>query len=162
MEAAVERRIAFEEFYRAQRPGLLRAVSFTIDDRDTATEVTDEALTRAYERWPTVATMANPTGWTYRVAINLAHNRRRRKLLEQRRALPADTPPPGIDGVADPALARAIATLPLDQRAVVVLRYHLDWSIDHVADALDIPTGTVKSRLHRALQRLEQQLGERP
>jgi DNA-directed RNA polymerase specialized sigma24 family protein len=42
---------------------------------------------------------------------------------------------------------------------VVVLRYHLDWSLDEIADAVGCATGTVKSRLHRALQRLESMLG---
>jgi RNA polymerase sigma-70 factor (ECF subfamily) len=161
VEGTLERQIAFEQFYRAERPALLRAVTFTLDDRDLAADVTDEALARAYERWHEVAVMANPIGWTYRVAINLASNRRRRKNLEARRPLPVDVAPIGIDGVADPAIARALTRLPLDQRAVVVLRFHLDWSVEQVADALDLAPGTVKSRLHRALQKLERLLEER-
>ena len=42
----------------------------------------------------------------------------------------------------------------------MVLRYHLDWSVDDVAAALDIAPGTVKSRLHRALRRLATQLAD--
>ncbi len=61
-------------------------------------------------------------------------------------------------GVADPAVGRALASLPPDQRAVVVLRFHLDWSVDAIAEALGCKQGTVKSRLHRGLQRLEQML----
>ena len=54
-----------------------------------------------------------------------------------------------------PALATALAQLPLQQRAVVVLRFYYDWSTEQVAKSLGIPTGTVKSRLARALERLE-------
>ena len=61
--------------------------------------------------------------------------------------------------MADPAIAAAIARLPLDQRSVVVLRYYLDWSTEEVAEALGVAPGTVKSRLHRALRRLESSLG---
>ena len=57
-------------------------------------------------------------------------------------------------------LERALRALPLDQRAVVVLRYYLDWSQEDVAAALDIPVGTVKSRIHRALKKLEQEMGQ--
>jgi RNA polymerase sigma-70 factor (ECF subfamily) len=42
---------------------------------------------------------------------------------------------------------------------VVVLRYYLDWSTEEVAEALGVAEGTVKSRLHRALRRLESSLG---
>jgi RNA polymerase sigma-70 factor, ECF subfamily len=45
---------------------------------------------------------------------------------------------------------------------VVVLRYHLDWTVDEIAAALDRPTGTIKSRLHRALRRLERMLEVSP
>jgi RNA polymerase sigma-70 factor (ECF subfamily) len=67
---------------------------------------------------------------------------------------------PGADTMADPAVAAAVALLPLDQRAVVVLRFYLDWSTEEVATALGIAEGTVKSRLHRALRRLETSLQE--
>jgi RNA polymerase sigma factor (sigma-70 family) len=95
----------------------------------------------------------------YRVALNLARNRWRRLSLERRKP-PSPTGPAWMDECADPALARALALLPVDQRAVVVLRYHLDWSVEHVAAALDVAPGTVKSRLHRALKRLAEQPSE--
>lgn len=159
MEATLERAVRFEDYYRAHRADLLRAVVFTLDDRDLAVEVTDEALARAYERWADVSTMANPTGWTYRVAINLARNRMRRLSLERSKPPPA-VQAIGFDGYADPGIARALTRLPVDQRSVVVLRFHLDWSVEDVAEALDIATGTVKSRLHRALRTLAKLLEE--
>jgi RNA polymerase sigma-70 factor (ECF subfamily) len=51
-------------------------------------------------------------------------------------------------------LANAIATLPPDHRIVVVLRYYLDLPVEAIAGRLDIPAGTVSSRLHYALKRL--------
>jgi RNA polymerase sigma-70 factor, ECF subfamily len=158
VEAIVEGCSVFEEFYRAERSNVLRAVVFALDDADLGVESTDEALARAYERWDEVAAMRNPSGWVYRVAVNFGRNRLRRTLLERRKPVPPDRDRPDLEGVADPAVARALAALPLDQREVVVLRYHLDWSIDEIAEAVDIPAGTVKSRLHRALQRLETML----
>lgn len=145
----------FESFYRDERPSVLRAVVFALEDRDLAVECVDEAMTRAYERWDSVSQMANPSGWVFRVAVNFGHTRRRRRLLERTKPPLRDVDRPDIEGVSDPALARALLRLPLDQRTVVVLRFHLDWSIDQVADALEISPGTVKSRLHRGLRRLE-------
>jgi RNA polymerase sigma-70 factor (ECF subfamily) len=150
----VERYGVFDEFYRAERSNVLRAVVFALDDADLGLESTDEALARAYERWDEVGAMRNPAGWVFRVAVNLGRNRLRRRLLERRKPVPPDRDRPDIEGVADPAVAHALAQLPLDQRVVVVLRFHLDWSIDEIAEAVDCASGTVKSRLHRALHRL--------
>jgi RNA polymerase sigma factor (sigma-70 family) len=159
VEAVTERRLAFEEFYRAERESVLRAVAFTLDDTDLGVEATDEAMARAFERWPEVSVMTNPAGWVYRVAVNVGRNRVRRRLLERRKPVPPDRDRPDLEGVADPAIAAALTRLPLDQRMVVVLRYHLDWPLDEIAEAVGCATGTVKSRLHRALQRLESMLG---
>ena len=154
----MERDSVFEDFYRAERSNVLRAVVFALDDADLGVEATDEAMARAYERWDEVGGMRNPTGWVFRVAVNVGRNRVRRKLLERRKPVPPDPDRPDIEGVADPAIARALARLPLDQRMVVVLRFHLDWSIDEIAEAVECAAGTVKSRLHRALHRLEKML----
>jgi RNA polymerase sigma-70 factor, ECF subfamily len=158
VEAMVERGSRFEDFYRAERATLLRAVAFALGDVDLGAEATDEAMARAYERWAEVGEMANPAGWVYRVAVNLGYNRGRRTALERRRPVLPDRDRADTDEVADPAIARALAALPLDQREVIVLRFHLDWSVDAIADALGCPSGTVKSRLHRGLQRLERTL----
>jgi len=162
MEVRVDAGRSFEDFYRAEWAGLRRAVGFTAGDPDVARECVDEAMTRAYERWDQVAAMDRPAGWVYRVAVNLARNRARHRRVERARQ-PAAGPAtvPGADDVADPALAAALARLPVDQRSVVVLRYYLDWSVEDVAAGLGIAPGTVKSRLHRALRRLESSLGER-
>lgn len=154
----MERDRVFEDYYRAHRTTVLRAVVFALDDADLAVEATDEAMARAYEQWDDVAAMANPTGWVFRVAVNVGRNRLRRLGLERRKPPLPDRDRPDLEGVADPTLARALARLPLDQRTVIVLRYHLDWSIDAIAAALDCASGTVKSRLHRGLQRLETML----
>jgi len=151
--------MGFEAFYRAERPDILRAVIMALDDRDLALDCVDEALVRAYERWDSLESMTNPAGWVFRVAVNCGLNRHRRRRLERLRPLRPDPRSSDLDGVADPAMARALARLSVEQRTVVILRYHLDWTIEQVATALDISAGTVKSRLHRALRRLETLLG---
>jgi RNA polymerase sigma-70 factor (ECF subfamily) len=158
VEATVERESVFEDFYRAERTTILRAVVYALEDADLGAEATDEAWARAYERWDDVGAMANPAGWVFRVAVNHGRNRHRRRLLERRKLPPPDRDRPDVEAIADPALARALARLPLDQRTVIVLRFHLDWPIDAIAESLGCAPGTVKSRLHRGLQRLESML----
>jgi RNA polymerase sigma-70 factor (ECF subfamily) len=60
--------------------------------------------------------------------------------------------------VSEPSVAAALADLDLPQRSVIVCRFYLGLSESETADALGIRPGTVKSRLHRALQRLQPRL----
>lgn len=157
-EVTVLRHRVFEDFYRAQRDPLFRALALTIGNPHLAAEATDEAMARAYQHWRSVRSYANPGGWTYRVALNWARSwfRRTRRevygLSPEQAAWDAE--------VMDPAVARALASLAVPARSVVVLRFYLDWSHAQIAQALGIPEGTVKSRLHRALAGLKRQLEE--
>jgi RNA polymerase sigma factor (sigma-70 family) len=146
----------FDAFYRRLRPRLLRTMLLTLNDQELAAEATDEAMTRALQRWSTISGYKNPEGWTYRVALHWARDRlrRRRREVAVGRVAP-DVPRRVPDAVEDLVLHKAVLELPLKLRAVVVLRYYLDWSVEESAKALGVPKGTVKSRLHRALGRLE-------
>lgn len=147
--------VEFSEFYRDHWSGVARGLALTLGDRDLATEATDEAMARAYPRWATLQAYDNPAGWVYRVGLNWARSHHRRVA----RLIPfVDHPPVDLGPVADPAVRQALQALDLKQRAVVVCRLLLDWSVEETAFALEIKPGTVKSRLHRALQSLESSL----
>jgi RNA polymerase sigma factor (sigma-70 family) len=146
----------FEDYYRLHRDSVLRALALTLRDPDLAAEAADEAMARTYQHWRSVSGYANPAGWTYRVGLNWARSRfrkRRREVPESSFEPPAWDPEP-----FDPGLARAIGALPVHARSVVVLRYFLDWSLEDIGQALNVPVGTAKSRLHRALQQLRSTL----
>jgi DNA-directed RNA polymerase specialized sigma24 family protein len=145
----------FSAFYRQHWSGIARGLALTLGNPDLAAEATDEAMARAYPRWATLQFYDNPAGWVYRVGLNWArsyHKRAARLMPFAHRD--------AVDPVAvtDPAIAEALAALDIKQRSVVVCRLFLDWSVAETAAALDISPGTVKSRLHRALQNLETSL----
>lgn len=150
---------SFEEFYRAQADRVFRALAVTLGDADLARDATAEAMARAYTRWPRVSQVDNPGGWVYRVGLNWATSRWRRRRREQ--PLPDDlepaTTPTDLDAVA--ALA-ALQQLNTASRAVVVCRVLLGLSTAQTAAVLDIAEGTVKSRLARALATLRTSLTE--
>ena len=151
----------FDEFYGPTRDSVIRALSATLGSRDLAVDATDEALARAVQRWDRVGRLDNPAGWVYRVGLNYARNRVRARLRRRRQPPPdtADVSSLSADTtVADPAIAAALARLSIDHRSVVVCRFLLGWSEQQTADALAIRPGTVKSRLSRALSKLERQL----
>jgi RNA polymerase sigma-70 factor (ECF subfamily) len=154
----------FESFYREVYEPVARALAYTLGDVELAREATDEAMVRAYARWSSVQGYDNAAGWVYRVGLNWARSVRRRVV----RALPAvlgtvrpdaaTAPPP----LADPRLRAALLALDVELRSVVVCRVLLDWSVEQTADALHVRPGTVKSRLHRALDRLGRSLHTDP
>jgi len=128
-------------------------LALTLRDDELARDATAEGMTRAYQRWSDVQAYSNPAGWVYRVGLNWALSWRRKFRRESSHPV---LPEPGAvpSSHFHPELDDAIARLPVDQRAVVVLRYHLDWSEAAIAEALEIAPGTVKSRTSRAIERL--------
>lgn len=134
---------AFPDLYR-----LAYRVSFRVlGDRGDAEDVAQEALARAHLRWSRLR--ERPEGWIVTVATNLSidrHRRRRRlsSLVNDPLVLVDVHQAERID------LARALRRLPRRQREVVVLRYLADWSESHVAAALGISAGAVKSHASRA------------
>ncbi|MDY7104956.1 MAG: sigma factor-like helix-turn-helix DNA-binding protein [Actinomycetota bacterium] len=146
---------SFTEFYEASWHTVTRGLAVTLGDEDLAAEATDEAMVRAYQRWRTVRHYDAPAGWVYRVGLNWARSYHRRARRQFPFARPDRVEPPPM---ADPSVAEALAALDVDLRAVVVCRLVLDWSVRDTADALDLPPGTVKSRLHRALAQLHDAL----
>ncbi len=149
----------FEDFYRRSWVEVYRPLAATIGDPDLAAEAVDEAMVRAYARWRKVREAENPEGWIYRVALRWAIDRLRRRQrerrFENRLADVASTREPEVE----PGLWPALAALPVEQRAVVVLAAAYDWPERRIADTLGIRPGAVKSRLHRGLERLRRELG---
>jgi RNA polymerase sigma-70 factor (ECF subfamily) len=148
---------AFDQFYATQYDQVARALGLTLGDADLGAEAADEAMVRAFQRWHHVRTYANPGGWAYRVGLNWARSVLRRRRRGERLPLYA-APAAGAPVVGEPAVAAALAELGVDQRAVVVCRYLLDWSVEETAAALGVRPGTVQSRLHRAVQQLQSRL----
>ena len=73
---------SFEAYYRAQRQHIFRALALTLGNRDLAEDAVDEAMTRTYQHWRTVSSFDNQAGWTYRVGLNWARSRLRKRKRE--------------------------------------------------------------------------------
>jgi len=146
----------FEGFYRHNRVAITRAVVLVVGNPDLGREASDEAFTKALDKWGQVSTYANPAGWVYRVALNWVRSRIRTRRREVRRSF---VEPWYEDRVPEPELLAAVEALPFKYRSVVVARFFLDWSIEQTAEALAIPEGTVKTLQHRAVARLRTSLG---
>jgi RNA polymerase sigma-70 factor (sigma-E family) len=132
-----------------------------------AEDLVQQALLRSASRWP--AARERPEAYTRKILVNLARDRwrSRRHTREQAADDLADLPAaPWSDDIA-PALERqlllrACRLLPVQQRAVLVLRFWEDCSVAETAAVLGCTEGTVKSHTHRALHRLRLVLEEAP
>ena len=146
--------LPFEEFYRNQRAPIGRALALTLRDTQLASEAVDEAMARAFQRWPRVQALDNPGGWVYRVGLNWSRSFLRRALRPAPTWVTADRL---VDdgNTLDPTIDRALAQLSIEQRAVVVCRLLIGYSEAQTALVLGVRPGTVKSRLARATARLQ-------
>jgi len=138
------------------QPKLVSTLALYLCDVGVAEELAQEALVRAWERWPQVSGCASPEAWVYRVAFNLSKSVLRRRRLE-RRHLRRSGPEPGTAApeVTDRLAVRdALAALPPRQRAAVVLRYLADFGVEDTALAMRCAPGTVKALTTQALAKL--------
>lgn len=151
----------FDRFCVDAWPRLVAALTLYCGDVHVAEEIAQEALLRAYQRWPTVAALESPGGWAYRVGINLANSLVRRKQAESRarRRLANDRPPTLAAPETDMSVRQALATLPARTRAAVVLRYYVGFDAVETAAVLGSTPGAVRALTHRALRQLREQLG---
>jgi len=151
-------RVEFEWVFRSTYPSVLRTTYLILHDRGRAEEVTQDAFLRLCERWRGVARIDQPTAWVRRVATRAAI--RQAKLDRMRISSHPVDEPSRWDGLPDVDLARAVASLPAQQRAAVALYYLDDLPVDEVAHVLDVSSSTVKQHLHRARARLADLLSE--
>jgi len=138
----------------------LHAVAHRIlRDIELAEDATQQALLSIWRDLPQLRDPARFEAWSYRLLVRAcyAEGRKMRRSGTNLRLLPADEPM-AVDELATVAdrdqLERGFRRLSIDHRAVVVLHHYLDLSLPDVADALGVPEGTVRSRLHHAMRGL--------
>lgn len=142
----------FAQLYQESYRSLVLTAYALLKDIGEAEEITQEAFAVAYGRRARVARADSPEAWVRTVVVNLARRRwRRRVMLDRilRREQDEAPDPPEIFG-EHLDLHAAIRALGHEYRAAVVLHYLADLPVNEVASILDVPVGTVKSRLSRA------------
>jgi RNA polymerase sigma-70 factor (sigma-E family) len=136
----------------------MRTAFILTGDRGLAEDLVQTALLRTYISWPKVIAADNPHAYARRILFNaFSRSRRPKRVTETFDAAG------GVDQLEESRddrfedrdqLRRALRTLGPRQRAVVVLRFYEDLSVEQVAELLHISVGTVKSQSARALARL--------
>jgi RNA polymerase sigma-70 factor (ECF subfamily) len=157
---------ALEELFRRHWRSAQRAAYLIVHDAAASEDIAQEAFLaaiRALDRFD----RRRPFGpWLYRIAVNRAIDHARSRKLRGEVGGVADADGPAADDsgarISDELLA-ALAELAPEQRAVVVLRYLLGYTPGEIGEMLEMPRGTVNSRMRRALDRLRSSVeGGRP
>lgn len=156
----------FRSWMAVRGPVIRRKAYLMTGDWYAADDITQEVLVTVYSRWSRVARGTSVDAYANRVLVGTYVDAARRPWRRETVvAVQPERPDPHADDAfdavesGDSRLVRALAGLSPAHRAVVVLRFVDDLSVDEIARTLDIPAGTVKSRLSRAVDALRTALG---
>ena len=159
---------AFEALLERYRTLLSRTAFLTTRDRSTAQDVLQEALVQVWRDLPSYRPHGSFKAWILKILLNKArkHYRRRRVetvALDEAIEAPENSngPEEALQGKEEAQLLRlALERLSSNHREALVLRYYNDLTVPEIAKVLACREGTIKSRLSRALSRLERILSD--
>jgi RNA polymerase sigma-70 factor (ECF subfamily) len=150
---------AIADLYSAHWKRAHRAAYLVVHDTAAAEDIAQDAFLAAVDALDRFDRRRPFAPWLHRIAINRALDWARREALRRKVAEPDAQPAVAAEpGALGGELMEALALLPPDQRAVVVLRHLLEYTPGEIARMLELPRGTVNSRLRRALDRLRTQI----
>jgi RNA polymerase sigma-70 factor, ECF subfamily len=151
---------AVDELFRRHWPSAYRAAYLVTGDAAAAEDVAQEAFLKAIAALDRFDRRRPLGPWLHRIAVNRAIDHARSRA--QRHETPGAAEPTAFassEGISE-ELMTALSGLAADHRAVVVLRHLLGYTPGEIARMLDLPRGTVNSRLRRGLDALEESLRE--
>jgi RNA polymerase sigma-70 factor (ECF subfamily) len=159
---------AFEALYNKYKNELYRTALAIARDECAAEELLQDCFLRAYDHIHSVDACSSLRPWLHRIIVNLSYNWSARKRLplvsieeafDRLFSVPRSSPERAFERhELMQVLDEAIRSLSTAQRLVVVLFYMQGFSLVEIADILDCPVGTVKSRLHNARKALRRKL----
>ena len=146
-----------EALFRAFWPRAYRAAFLVVHDAALAEDIAQEAFLAAIRHLDRFDRRRPFGPWLHRIVVNRAIDAARARALRGEAELHDGAAAGGLEP-PDRAVLEALGRLPPDQRGVVVLRHLLGYTPGEIAELLDLPRGTVNSRLRRGLDAMREQL----
>jgi RNA polymerase sigma-70 factor (ECF subfamily) len=155
---------AVEALFRRHWRRAHRAAFLIVRDAAAAEDIAQEAFLAAMRALDRFDRRRPFRPWLHRIVVNRAIDHARARALRREVGEDAIGEPaaPDVEAGLDPELAAALAALDPEQRAAIVLRYLLEYTPGEIARMLELPRGTVNSRLRRGLDHLADALEEVP
>ncbi len=168
---------AFEEIFQLYHRRIYNAVYGMLSDADDAQDVTQDVFMRLHDALPTLRADEAFSTYLYRIALNLCRDRARRKKRVRFQSI--DTPRMDDEGGSETMefpdagklpeetmtndelqtrVRQAVSTLSEDHKSVIVMHHFQGMEVNDIAAILNVPTGTVKSRLARGRDQLHRKL----
>jgi RNA polymerase sigma-70 factor (ECF subfamily) len=155
---------AFGALVRAETPAAYRLALSIVRRRSEAEDAVQDAFLRAWRDIGNLREADRWSAWIRRLIVRAALDQTRRRGRMREVDLDLAIELPGLEPALHPAdrlaLIAAFDRMAADDRAILALRFYADLEVPEVAAALGIPLGTAKSRLHRAIGRLRNQMGQ--
>ncbi|MET8561735.1 SigE family RNA polymerase sigma factor [Streptomyces flaveolus] len=149
------------EFAAVRSGPLFRTACLLTGDWHLAEDLVQETLAKMYRSWRRISRAESPVAYADTVLVRSFLSQRRRRSSTERPSdrLP-DAPAPARDAELRMALLDGLARMTAEDRAVLVLRYWEDRSVEETAQVLQLSPGAVRARSMRALERLRALLGD--
>ena len=157
VEQPTERAEAFLRLADDHLDAAYRLARAILRDATEAQDATHDAFEHAWRKWSTLRDPSRFEPWFDRILVNTCRDRlrsARRHATDISAEVAISSGDPFAQAHDRDLLANAIAALPPEHRVVIALRFYRDLTVEAIASVLDIPAGTVQSRLHYALKRL--------
>ena len=159
-------RVQIERLWESSASRVQRFLIRLVGNLDTANDLLSQTFLEAARHWRRYRGQGSRQAWLFGIARNLARRELRRLHLEPSEPLSPELPAarqaePGVTDEDVRRMWEAISQLPEHLRQTLTLRLTEEMRYEEIAAALDIPVGTVRSRLHQAVQRLRQALKDR-
>lgn len=162
---------ALENAFAQHQSELLGTLYYLVGNLEDARDALQEAFVKCWRHQDQVAGVQNLKAWIFRVALNTGRDIRETAWRRKRQSLPEDESglvgrerSPDETALHDERLARlreALAELRPEEQEVFLLRQNGELSYEEIAETLEVPTGTVKTRMRLALARLREVLEEK-
>jgi RNA polymerase sigma factor (sigma-70 family) len=150
---AMSARPKFSDFYRAELDGQVRRAALMLGSSSVANDVVHDAFLRIHRRWDDID---EPGPYLNRAVLNGCRDVARRRTRDVRLLSRLVDRSTGVE--APDSLADALAVLPFNHRAAIVLRFYIGLSIREIAAALDCQPGTVGPWITRGLKQLRKDI----
>ena len=147
-----------EALFRLHWPRAYRAAYLVVHDAAAAEDIAQEAFLAAVRNLDRFDRRRPFGPWLHRIVVNRAIDWARARQLRAEAELLEGVAAPDPEQPLDGSLLGALAALPADHRAVIVLRHLLEYTPGEIAELLGLPRGTVNSRLRRGLDALKESL----
>ena len=157
---------AFDELVRAHEDRVLGICLRMMRDREAALDAVQETFLTVFRKADRYEERAAFSTWLYRVAVNTCYDQLRKQKRRRTEAMPEIADPADPRGGDEfeaaelrPEIEKALQAVPVDFRAAVVLVDLQGLALDQAAQILDVPIGTIKSRVFRGRRVLAESLG---